>query len=449
MNHRATEPRSRTGDNPLGNSALRIGFCVSVSLWLSLFCSCESHRESAPPPATRAAPLKPAERGGEPIIRVRVRSGIDTVRITGPSRIAVAPEGSPELRQIIATPMTLSRKGGQWIGKFSVTPGGMASRSTIVIEPVGPSPLHVDDRAYPGSLRLVPRNTVPGSEKDYDRFDAVNHVRVEEYLPGVLDRELHDHWEPAAYLAQAIAARSYAIYRIMNDGPGRHFDLESTQASQAYAGSTGHHMSIRAVADTVGLVLTHDKRILPAYYSSTCGGANQSAADAFAQTGWAPLDPARPCSFCGASKHHDWGPITHNRRELSKRIADWGSRVGAPVAKMGTIRAIGPSRSNKLGRPVEFLIEDDRGAKFKLAAESFRNACNWSGPPGLTQVANLKSSAFTVRVLGDQVRFTDGRGYGHGVGLCQYGAQGMAKSGHSPMEILNFYYPGAKVERAY
>jgi len=424
---------------------LRVIACLSLAL-----LACESRREavsSGARPGVEQRPVQPPERGGEPVVRVRIGRGAQVLRLTGPAKVRIYPADQPLHKQLLSTPLTISRSGGQWIGKF---PGpGIPSRSIIIVEPVGPAPIEIDGQGYPGYLRLVPRSITPESPTDFDHFDLVNHVRMEEYLPGVLDRELYDHWEPATYLAQAIAARSYAIDRIMNEGPGRHYDVESTQASQAYAGKTLHPLALRAVADTVGLVLTYRNRVLPAYYSSTCGGAGQSAAEAFAVSDLPPLVPQRSCTWCGGSKNWEWSAVTRDRKDLSRRIAAWGKRHGLSVAQIGTITAIRVSRSNKLGRPTEFELTDDRSRKFTLAAESFRHAANDTGSGSLPDGQRLRSSAFDVELRGESVRFTNGRGFGHGVGMCQYGAQAMAKAGNSPLAILAYYYPGADVDRAY
>jgi len=88
---------------------------------------------------------------------------------------------------------------------------------------------------------------------------------------------------------------------------------------------------------------------------------------------------------------------------------------------------------------------------YSLRAEQFRFACNYDDPtlPKLRADTELRSSHVTVQVVGERVHFTDGRGFGHGVGMCQYGAQAMALKGHRARAILGFYYPGAKLAIVY
>jgi stage II sporulation protein D len=118
---------------------------------------------------------------------------------------------------------------------------------------------------------------------------------------------------------------------------------------------------------------------------------------------------------------------------------------------MGLLRSAAAARSNAVGRPTQWLLTDDRGRQFTLAAESFRFACNFQTPglPALSRADQLKSSHVRVTVTPTQVIFSDGRGFGHGVGMCQFGAQAMAVAGHGHGQILGFYYPGATLRRAY
>jgi SpoIID/LytB domain protein len=101
-----------------------------------------------------------------------------------------------------------------------------------------------------------------------------------------------------------------------------------------------------------------------------------------------------------------------------------------------------------VGRPARFAITDHHERTFTLPAESFRNACNYSRPIPLEPGQRLKSSLVHITLRGDQVVFT-GQGFGHGVGLSQWGAQAMAADGRDVIEILATFYPGASIERAY
>jgi stage II sporulation protein D len=141
--------------------------------------------------------------------------------------------------------------------------------------------------------------------------------------------------------------------------------------------------------------------------------------------------------------------VRRNREALTLRIAAWGRSHGHPVGKLKAIRYLTVAHRNPFGRPTVFVIEADAGPRYRLPAESFRVACNFTAEGLPDRGPRLKSAFFEVVRRGEQIEFSDAHGFGHGVGLCQFGAQAMAEHGHDVMAILETYYPGALVERAY
>jgi len=280
---------------------------------------------------------------------------------------------------------------------------------------------------------------------------VVNHLAIEDYLPGVLARELYADWHLETFKAQAIAARSFALDR-RSLSHKRHYDMESTQADQAYIGQTTNTAALRAVEDTRGQVLDYEYYILPAYYSSTCGGISQDARVGVGEyRNLLPLRGRHRGGWCRQSPTFRWGPIVRDRAALTTRIAQWGAARGHDVAALVDICEILVDESNSANRPTLFVITDSDGRRFELGAEAFRFACNFSSSERqkLPRIDQLKSSFVEVQVDDEQVVFTNGRGFGHGVGLCQFGAQGMALAGHDAVSILKFYYPGAEIIKAY
>ncbi len=401
---------------------------------LTVFAGCEQ----TPPPA----PLTAVHPTREPLIRVRIAHELTSIHFEAPRSLHVHTRQNPDQPQRLSSPLEIRREAGRWITPWQ--DHALPEQSTLVIRGLGPDPIEIDGRTFPGHIELVPL-TEGG-------FDAVNHTPLEAYLPGVLKRELPDRWSPATYLAQAIAARSYALDRMITLGIGRHYDVVDSQASQAYAGITTHRLAQRAVADTTGMVLTWRSRILPAYYASTCGGVGQSAYDAFGiNRDTEPLIPHQNDPFCLNTKHARPTTFTRNRALLSQRIAAWGKARNLPIAELGLLQSIETQRKNNLDRPVRFMLADTAGHAYSLSAESLRLACNYS-PDGIQappKGTRLGTSLFHVSIDEDLVRFEDVRGLGHGVGLCQYGAEGMARAGHDALDILGRYYPGVHLERAY
>ena len=279
----------------------------------------------------------------------------------------------------------------------------------------------------------------------------VNHVQLERYLPGVLDRELYSHWHPQTYQSQAIAARSYAAARLART-QRRHFDLEATQASQVYGGTTGNRKALLAVRETRGMVLTYSETVVPAYYSSCSGGAGQDAVVAFPDApDMAPLRGRDHGVWGQDCPLFRWGPIKRDRGRLSRRLAAWGRHNAHPIGDLKHIGAIDIAARNSVQRPTKFRIRDAQGDMYELGPEFFRYAVNFRGPgaPPLSAKAKLPSSHVSAVVDGQQVRFVDGRGFGHGVGMDQFGAEAMARRGHTAPAILSFYYPQSQLVQAY
>lgn len=383
---------------------------------------------------------------GEPLIRVRLKRGTDQVTITAPKTIQVF-AGQSDRPRLISTPVTFKLANGQWRAVSGETTTFV--QNDLRVESVGPGSLGVNKVFYPGKIVLNPSLT----SRTPQTFDVVNHVRLEAYLPGVLDQELYDDWSSATFLSQAIAARTYAIDRIINFGPGKHYDVEAGQASQAYIGSSTHQLAIRSVIDTMGMVLTYDQQIFPAFYSSTCGGVAQSADVAFEKKYPRPLNIVGKHNWCMHTRHYNWDTIKRSRYSLTRRINAWGMSRRDPIAKMGTLQAIYVFKRNRYNRPEVFTLIDVSGKRYQLNAESFRHACNYSasrlGMKSVTSKERLKSSFVEIKREGSYFLFTNGHGFGHGVGMCQYGAENMARLGKSVNDILTEYYPEATVERAY
>lgn len=389
---------------------------------------------AAPAPGPRPLPPPKAESTtSEPILRVRIVAQTTETRLgsTGPVLIA---------DRAFNAPVRITRRGNA----FYLTGQGQSTlRSSARVLPVRGTGLSIDKRTFPGTLELV----APGGKT----FDVVNHVPLESYLPGVLDKELYASWAPAAFEAQAVAARSYALWEVSLE-PGRHFDLESTTASQVYGGAVTNRKALDAVARTRGRVLTYEGRVLPAFFSSTTGGRAQDAVVAFPSRvpDLAPLRGGPRGSYDAASGKYRWGPIRRSTHDLAARMSAWGRENKHAVAHLKGVRSIAITHVSRAGRPAMFRVTDGRGQTYNLYAEHFRFAANHDGTglPKLDPNLNLPSSDLRIASAPGGFVFT-GQGFGHGVGLSQWGAQGMALQGFDAPAILAHYYPGARIEKLY
>lgn len=390
---------------------------------------------------------------GEPVIRVRIINGAETLRLDGPAtlRFAVFSENSGvgQHHRIFTAPMTVRIAQG----RFILQPSGRAALTwtapALIVEPTDVTTLRIDGHVYPGRVALHPhQNGEPNTLAN--QLDAVNHLPMEQYLPGVLERELFASWELDAYKAQAVAARTYALYQVQRRRQ-RHYDLESTTASQAYIGAATRSQALVAAQQTRGLVLTWRDQVFSAYYSSCSGGAGQDASVVFPNgQDIAPLKGRAHGDWGAASPNFSWGPIRRSKSDLTRRLAAWSKQHRHAAVRLRGLAHIAVAKRTHTGRPAQFTVTDVDGKTYLFSPESFRFACNFdgAGPPKLASAQQLKSSFVQMTFSGDEVVFT-GRGYGHGVGLCQYGAQAMAQRGYNPASILAFYYPNSRVHRAY
>lgn len=413
------------------------GILLTTLIAGAALCGCAS------PEPLDVGPALPAE----PIIRVRIASSVEQVQLAGPPLLLAVRSGEAAPTVKLTPPITLRFDGSRWHTGGSPAPA--LGDGAIDIKPAGDAPtLAYADRRYPGTLRLwpLPRRV----DADRVALDVIDLVHLEAYLPGVLAKELYDDWQLTTYYAQAIAARSYAIHRLMNRSSTSAYDVEATQLSQAYIGATDNPKATRAVLETTGLVLTWNNQVMPALYHSTCGGTGASPTDAFGNPDpWQPLVPVAHPPWCERSKHYRWGPIRRDRHMLGRRIAAWGEQRGHAIAELGSIMTLVISQRNALGRPARFTLSDDRGKRYTLSAEAFRAACNFPAPQAPSRGDRLKSAHVDVRLDVTDVVFRDGRGFGHGVGMCQFGAEGQARAGRDVRQILQTYYPGATLERVY
>lgn len=400
----------RLGRWTLGASAFT-GF-VAISLMLSS-CGGKKKVAAAPrPPAKPRADLVPLAKGSVPRIRVLLKEKFSSLRV----------EGAEEAARLRLTPQ------GARI-RAEVLGGGKAARSETGyrFEPHAFQTLRVDGVPYRGAVEVFV-NPVGDAV-------AVNDVSVEEYLKGVVPNEIGPRKQPqiAAIEAQAVAARTFTLAnRGRFDRLG--FDLYDDSRSQAYTGVTGEHeLSSRAVRDTAGRVAIYDGRPIMALYCSTCGGKTANYQRIFLGSPVPYLEGGVQCPD-GSSPYHDW--------EETVRIADLRETIQRYAPGIGRLRSLDNLTRDDTGRVVALTFKGDKGAatvrgihlRTALALRS-----NW-----ILDLKTDKDKNGDIRTL--TVR---GKGWGHGVGLCQYGALELARQGKDYTAILKHYYPGIRLEKRY
>jgi stage II sporulation protein D len=297
--------------------------------------------------------------------------------------------------------------------------GNRTQCRSLVVVPEESGSLKAGDIHYRGAFEI--HRSQKGS------LHLVNVVDLEHYLAGVLFSEMPASFPEEALKAQVVAARTYALYR----RAGENSTLTADTYSQVYGGmSTETPRSAALVDATWGEVLVYDKKILPAFFSSTCGGISARAKDAFTGSAPAPVNHNRPCAYCTHSPSYAWS-VSFADEEIIKKLDLPKDLKGLDLVVTGFDTARRAVKITVLNRQREMVAH--------FTAETFRRKLNRGSP----RKNRLLSTLIDGITRGKGLFLIDGRGWGHGVGLCQYGAEGLAREGKSYEQILNYYYPGA------
>ncbi|MFH1779304.1 MAG: SpoIID/LytB domain-containing protein [Candidatus Omnitrophota bacterium] len=347
-------------------------------------------------------------------VRVAVAKDVDSVKlaIVGNYKMVnlVTKEVLLEERYLPSSNLTPTKEGFK-IGDMSVV------ADAIAIEPIGGARVYIDGRIFRGEIKVLKRE---------QGLLVINTVNLEEYLYGVIRNEVSTWWPIEAIKAQVIAARTYALYQI-KDSKGKDYDVTADVSSQVYGGIFSEKWRTnKAVDKTKGKVLAYNGAIFPAYYHATCGGSTFDASYLW-KIDLPPLKGVK-CGWCKRSPHYSWEKWVP-RQEVRAKLEKAGYVVG-------DIAGFEPTKKDRSGsgRILEIRIKGNI-TNVDILAKDFRRIIG-------TDV--LRSANFKVTIIGPYVAF-EGLGWGHGVGMCQWGAYYMARRGKKMEEILNFYYPASKI----
>jgi stage II sporulation protein D len=246
----------------------------------------------------------------------------------------------------------------------------------------------------------------------------INELPLENYIKDVVAAEVSADWDMEALKAQAVISRTYAIYQKRMNGDSL-YHIASSVLDQVYKGNNPDARINSAVEQTGGEILTYDGKPIQAFYHSTSYGSTESSEEVFGK-GYPYLKPVESTS--SISPYAVW--------ERKIKLAEIEEALDIPG-----IRKIAIKSYTSTKRVKELLITGKSGTSAIIATD-FRKAIGWS---------RLPSTNFTLTIDGDSVYF-EGKGYGHGVGLCQWCALSMAREGKNYREILSYYYPGTTIQ---
>lgn len=246
---------------------------------------------------------------------------------------------------------------------------------------------------------------------------VINELPIEEYVEGVVKAEAGSDWVLEALKAQAVAVRTYVLYHKLRNKEKK-YDVTSSVLHQAYNGENSDSMVAHAVRQTRGEVLTYGGEPILAYYHSTSGGKTELPEEVFGESLPYLKSVEADCTL--------------------SPLCLWARRIPIEEFEKATgtkgVSGVKVASHTVTGRVKEIEITANPGT-FTVEARDLRKALGWK---------RLPSTDFILRLDDGSVDF-EGRGYGHGVGLCQWSALEMALEGKDYREVLSFFYPGAEI----
>ncbi len=325
-------------------------------------------------------------------------------------------------------------------GKINID-GRAFESNVLIIAPDHPYIFNINGQDYRGKLKIV-------LGPKADSFKAINLVPLEPYLAGVIGAEMPNYWEPAALRAQAIAARTYCLYIKRHFGDKRPWDVTKTAANQVYRGiAVESAQTWDAVNKTKGRVLVcrqsdGSSDLFPAYYSSACGGHTENSKYVFGDS-FRPLAGVA-CPYCRdvtKPSFFFWPMVAFDKDAVTKTILQRYPKL-KHLGRITNITAVRQSSYEDFSRLLLVKLVGSTGKSGFLRAEDLRLSIDPTGN-------KLRSTICQIVNMQGKWAFLSGRGYGHGVGMCQCGAQGMARKAKSTTQILLHYYPDSEIVRLY
>ena len=371
----------------------------------------ETTQEVLPQPPSQApkADRSPQEKAAK-IVRVLLTDNQTSAEIKHSGRVYIYTQDLSKKYKVSA-PGTLAVKS---VGNGRAQVGTLRADQPIILEPAKGTLFTWNNNTYAGKIFIIPATHT---------FYMIEYVDLENYLYGVLPYEMSYSWPLEALKAQAVAARTYTLKTIENV-KNKRFDLYSDVRSQMYKGGGKQYDSVKQAVDaTRGQILTYDNQIFHTYYHANCGGGTDDIR-AWNPTATVikPLSGAS-CTTDSHSKSYSW-----QMNVSTAKVMDYAKTVGLK----GNLKGLSIARKTSTGRATNLTIRTSSGIK-QVPCGKFRLA------------TGIRSCKITKISIHAQTVHFEGKGYGHGIGMCQDGAHGMSKTGKDYKQILKHYYPGSKI----
>ena len=272
----------------------------------------------------------------------------------------------------------------------------------------------------------------------------INIISLEDYVKGVLAKEMptgqgNENFE--ALKALAVCIRTYAVKKLQNGNI--YFDLYADTRDQVYGGlDSENEITNKAVDETKSMVLKYSNAIATLYYHSTCGGYTESSENVFTKEALPYLQSIKDGEnpYCKISPRFKWEE-KYSKEEIINRLKDYGL-LNDDYYSLEDFSVVGRYKSGRVSElEIRVNDENDNEKILTLKGNEIRSILRTSDNKSI-----LWSTMFDVSMNSNSITLT-GNGFGHGVGLCQWGAIAMSKKGKNFDEILQHYYPGTQLSK--
>jgi len=360
----------------------------------------------------RPAPCADGAAEESPRIRVAIYRGSPSLKLKTSSRIYAQDLKSGQKYMLLDNASYEVRPYG---GGISIS-GQQLSSPIKLLAQDGQERIRLGGNLYKGDILI---RATPDK-----KLDIIEYLPLEEYLYGVLPYEMSPDWPLEALKAQAVASRTYALKNI---NPSRDYDVSNGVEMQVYSGTKKiNSRIIEAVNATRGEVLKYKGRMIMAFFHANCGGHTTSVSSAWHEDVIKPLSGVTD-PFCSGSSHYRW--------DVYIPAADLLKFIQAEGSTALRIKSVKIAKTDRSGRAVSLRFATDAGAATVPVSELRKRV-------GTYEFRSTLITSITPTKNGYQF---EGRGWGHGVGMCQEGAREMAYRGKNYKKILRLYYPGAAI----
>jgi stage II sporulation protein D len=301
--------------------------------------------------------------------------------------------------------------------------------------------VNIDEEQYQYPVFITGQNNVLINGTyyygDLELIDAyvINKIPLEEYLKGVLSSEMADSWPIEALKTQAVVSRTYAFKRLIKNMNEMNeiFDIEDTESHQKFVYVENNARVNEAIDETQGIVVLFQGDPIEAFFHSSSGGITENCRDIFQQD--LPYLQSIPDPYSMMNEQGSWTFALSEQEIKRSLIEELGDRIDSLSLK--DVEIYGKTKS---GRVKEFALTFEGNKKIKIKGNTFRIALD------STRFKSLLIQEIQSELVNNEYVYTFfGKGYGHGVGLSQWGAKMMAEQGFSFKQIIAFYYRGTQL----